>query len=63
MYSEDEAMTFEELKQIEIDKYINLVRIKRFQKELNPELEFQLKTQKNKLHSMSINTQDFEFED
>lgn len=58
-----DAMNFEELKQVAIDKYIDLVRIKRFQKEINPELEYQLKTQKNKLHSMGINTEDFEFED
>ena len=60
---EVEDMNFEELKQVAIDKYIDLVRIKRFQKEVNPELEYQLKTQKNKLHNMGVNTEDFEFED
>ena len=54
-------MTFEELKQFEINVYINLVRIKKHQKELNPELEYQLKTQKNKLHQMGVNTEDFEY--
>ena len=63
MNNEVDTMNFEELKQIAIDKYIDLVRIKRFQKEINPELEYQLKTQKNKLHNMGVNTEDFEFED
>ena len=58
---EDEKMTFEELKQFEINVYINLVRIKQHQKELNPELEYQLKTQRNKLHQMGVNTEDFEY--
>jgi hypothetical protein len=56
-------MNFEELKQFNIDYYINLIRIKKYQKEVNPELEFQLKTQKNKLHSMGVNTKDFEYEE
>ena len=56
-------MSFEELKQFNIDYYVNLIRIKKFQKEINPELEFQLKTQRNKLHSMGVNTKDFEYED
>lgn len=58
-----DEMNFEELKQFNIDYYINLVRIKKYQKENNPELEFQLKIQKNKLHSMGINTEDFEYEE
>lgn len=58
-----EDMNYEELKQFHIDYYINLIRIKKHQKELNPELEFQLKTQRNKLHSMGINTQDFEYDE
>ena len=56
-------MNFEELKQITIDKYIDLIRIKRYQKEINPELEFQLKNTKNKLNSMGVNTKDFEYYD
>lgn len=59
----DDNMTYEELKQINIDYYVNLVRIKKHQKEINPELEFQLKTQKNKLHTMGVNTKDFEYEE
>lgn len=59
----NENMSFEELKQVVIDNYINLIRIKRYQKEVNPELEYQLKTQKNKLHQMGVNTDDFLYED
>ena len=58
----EDNMNFEELKQFNIDYYINLVRIKKYQKEVNPELEIQLKTQRNKLHSMGVNTKDFEYE-
>lgn len=42
----DDVMSFETLKQFKIDKYIDLMRIKRCQKENNAELEYQLKTQK-----------------
>ncbi len=59
----NDNMSFEELKQVAIDNYINLIRIKRCQKEVNPELEYQLKTQKNKLHQMGVNTNDFLYED
>lgn len=55
-------MNFEELKQFEINKYIDLIRIKRYQKDENIELEYQLKTQRNKLHSMKVNTEDFEYD-
>lgn len=58
----EDNMNYEELKQFNIDYYINLIRIKKYQKELNPELEYQLKTQKIKLHSMGVNTEDFEYE-
>ena len=60
---EEDNINFEEMKQFNIDYYINLIRIKKHQKEINPELEFQLKTPKNKLHSMGVNTQDFEYEE
>lgn len=59
----EEIMTKEEMLNYETNIYINLVRIKRYQKEVNPELEFQLKTQKNKLHNLGVNTEDFEFEE
>ena len=40
----EEILTLEEQKQILIDAYINLMRIKRVQKEVNEELEYQIKT-------------------
>ena len=59
----EEVMTREEMINTETNIYINLIRIKRYQKEINPELEYQLKTQKNKLHNLGVNTDDFEFDD
>lgn len=60
---EAENMTKEEMLNYETNIYINLIRIKRYQKENNPELEYQLKTQRNKLHNLGINTDDFEYAD
>ena len=59
----EECMTEAEMINNETNIYINLIRIKKFQKEINPELEYQLKTQKNKLHNLGVNTDDFEYED
>lgn len=56
------GMTKEELINVETTYYINLVRIKKFQKEINPELEYQIKVQRNKLHSLGINTDDYEYD-
>ena len=58
----EESMTLDELKQVNIDYYVNLIRIKKFQKEINPELEYQLKIQKNKLHALGVNTNEFEYD-
>jgi hypothetical protein len=41
--------SLDELKQITIDYYVNLQRIKKADKGNNPELEYQLKVYKNKL--------------
>lgn len=60
---EVETMTKEEMLNYETNIYINLIRIKRYQKENNPELEYQLKTQRNKLHNLGVNTDDFEYEE
>ena len=54
-------MTLDELKQITIDHYVNLLRIKHFQKEINPELEYQLRIFRIKLHALKVNTNDFEY--
>lgn len=50
-----------EMLSYETNYYINLIRIKKYQKENNPELEYQLKTQRNKLHNLGVNTDDFEY--
>lgn len=55
-----EEMTLGELKQIAIDTFVNLMRIKKFQKETNPELEYQIKVAKTKLQALSIPTEDLE---
>lgn len=55
-------MTLDELKQVNIDYYVNLIRIKKFQTEINPELEYQLKIQKNKLNALGVNTEEFEYD-
>ena len=56
----DENMTLDELKQLTIDYYVNLQRIKKAGNEKNPELEYQLKVYKNKLASMGVSTEDYE---
>lgn len=56
------GMTKEEMINVETNYYINLIRIKRFQKDTNPELEYQIKVQRNKLHSFGINTDDYEYD-
>ena len=55
-----EEMTLDELKQITIDYYVNLQRIKKADTENNPELMYQLKVAKNKLASLGIPTEEFE---
>ena len=55
-----EEMTLDELKQITIDYYVNLQRIKKADTANNPELAYQLKITKNKLASLGIPTEDYE---
>ena len=55
-----EEMTLDELKQITIDYFVNLQRIKKAGTEINPELEYQLRVVKNKLASLGIPTEDYE---
>ena len=57
----EEILTLEEQKQILIDAYINLVRIKRVQKEVNEELEYQIKTPRVKLSTFGIDISELEF--
>jgi hypothetical protein len=49
-------MTEEEIKQVLIDNYTNLLKIKAAEKGENKELEIQLETTKMKLSSYSIDT-------
>ncbi|MCI8859087.1 MAG: hypothetical protein HFI71_06105 [Lachnospiraceae bacterium] len=53
-------MTLDELKQITIDYYVNLQRIKKADTGNNPELEYQLRVVKNKLASLGIPSEEFE---
>ena len=57
----EEILTLEEQKQILIDAYINLMRIKRVQKEVNEELEDQIKTTRVKLSTFGIDISELEF--
>ena len=56
-----ESMTLEEQKQILIDAYINLMRIKKVQKEVNEELEYQIRTTKVKLSTFGIDITELEY--
>lgn len=53
-------MAPDELKQVIIDYYVNLQRIKKADTGNNPELEYQLKVYKNKLASLGIPSEEFE---
>ena len=55
-------MTLDELKQITIDYYVNLQRIKKADTGNNPELEYQLKVYKNKLASLGIPSEEYEMQ-
>lgn len=52
-------MTLDELKQITIDYYVNLQRIKKADSGHNPELEYQLKVVKNKLAALGIPSEEY----
>ena len=55
-----EEMTLDELKQVTIDYYVNLQRIKKADTGNNTELEYQLRVVKNKLASLGIPSEEFE---
>lgn len=57
---ETEEMTLEEQKQIAIDNYINLMRIKAEETAENKELERQIKIAKVKLSTFSIDLTEIE---
>lgn len=56
----EQDMSLDELKQVTIDYYINLQRIKKADTGNNPELEYQLKVVKNKLASLGIPSEEYE---
>ena len=58
----NEQLSTAELKQMYIDHYVNLLRIKKHQEETNPELEYQLRIYKNTLHALGVNTEEFDYE-
>lgn len=53
-------MTENEWKQVTIDYYVNLQRIKKAETANNPELEYQLKVVKNKLAALGIPSEEYE---
>ena len=55
-----EDMTLDELKQVNIDYYVNLMRIKKVQNGSNEELDYQIKVAKAKLQSLGIPTEELE---
>ena len=57
----DEIMTHEEQKQVLIDTYINLMRIKAYEQGDNKELEYQIKTTKVKLSTFGIDIKELEY--
>ena len=57
-----EEMTLDELKQVTIDYYVNLQRIKKADTGNNPELEYQLRVVKNKLASLGIPSEEYEMQ-
>ena len=53
-------MTLDELKQVTIDYYVNLQRIKKAESGVNPELDYQIKVVKNKLAALGIPSEEYE---
>lgn len=49
-----DEMTLDELKQISIDNYVNLLRIKKAEKGENEELKYQIKIATMKLNALGI---------
>ena len=55
-----QELSLDELKQVTIDYYVNLQRIKKADTGNNPELEYQLRIVKNKLASLGIPSEEYE---
>lgn len=56
-----EEMTLEEQKQVAIDYYVNLMRIKAHETGENKELDYQIKIAKIKLSTFSIDVSELEY--
>lgn len=57
----EEVMTLEEQKQVAIDYYVNLMRIKANETGENKELDYQIKVAKVKLLTFSIDVAELEY--
>ncbi len=57
----DETMTMEEQKQVLIDAYMNLMRIKAHQTVENKELEYQIRATRVKLTSFGVDISELEY--
>lgn len=55
-----EDMTLEEFKQVTIDYYVNLQRIKKAETGTNTELDYQIRVTENKLSTLGIPIQDYQ---
>lgn len=53
-------MTLEEFKQVTIDYYVNLQRIKKAETGTNTELDYQIRVAENKLSTLGIPIQDYQ---
>lgn len=57
----ENVMTLEEQKQVAIDYYVNLMRIKANQTSENRELDYQIRVAKVKLSTFSIDISELEY--
>ncbi len=62
METGEEVTTLEEQKQVAIDYYVNLMRIKANQTSENKELDYQIRVAKIKLSTFSINISGLEYD-
>ena len=55
-----DEMSRDEMINNEINYYVYLLRIKACETGENKELDYQIKVQKNKLHALGVNTENFQ---
>ncbi len=56
---EYDVPSVKEMEQTIIDQYVMLLRIKKAEKSVNEELDYQIRVYENKLHVLGINTEDY----